>query len=105
MNSIKNITLERIKNLTDNITLEDLMYEINAIAQVLDGVRDEEEGRILLKKNWRRASKNGQNNMDRKGRFALGSHPSVYFQRFHRLCKPIYKDSNFKNSNTILTAA
>jgi predicted transcriptional regulator len=47
MNSIKNITLERIKNLPDNVTLEDLMYEINVIAQVLDGVRDEEEGRTL----------------------------------------------------------
>jgi len=47
MNSIKNITLERIKNLPDNVTLEDLMYEINVIAQVLDGVRDDEEGRTL----------------------------------------------------------
>jgi len=47
MNSIKNITLERIKNLPDNVTIEDLMYEINVIAQVLDGVHDEEEGRTL----------------------------------------------------------
>jgi len=47
MNSIKNITLERIKNLPDNVTIEDLMYEINVIAQVLDGVRDDEEGRTL----------------------------------------------------------
>jgi hypothetical protein len=47
MNSIKNITLERIKNLPDNVTLEDLMYEINVIAQVLDGVRDEEAGKTL----------------------------------------------------------
>jgi predicted transcriptional regulator len=47
MNSIKNITIERIKNLPDNVTLEDLMYEINVIAQVLDGIHDEEEGRTL----------------------------------------------------------
>ncbi len=47
MNSIKNITLERIKNLPDNVTIEDLMYEINVIAQVLDGVRDEEGGKTL----------------------------------------------------------
>ena len=47
MDSIKEAALETIKQLPDECSIEDIMYEINFIAQVLDGLKDAEEGRLL----------------------------------------------------------
>ena len=47
MDSIKKVSIERIKKLPDNCTLEDIMYEINFIAQVLEGLKDAESGRMI----------------------------------------------------------
>ena len=47
MDSIKKVSIARIKKLPDNCTLEDIMYEINFIAQVLEGLKDAESGRMI----------------------------------------------------------
>lgn len=47
MAQLKELAIETIKRLPDESTLEDLMYELNFIAQVLEGLRDAEEGRLL----------------------------------------------------------
>lgn len=47
MASIKEVTIETIKRLPDECSLEDIMYEINFVAQVLEGLRDAENGNFL----------------------------------------------------------
>ena len=47
MIAIKEATIETIRRLPDGCSVEDIMYEINFIAQVLDGLKDAEEGRLL----------------------------------------------------------
>ncbi len=47
MDSLKEATIEIIKRLPDGCSLEDIMYEINLVAQVLDGLKDAEAGRLL----------------------------------------------------------
>ena len=47
MNSIKEVTIETIKQLPDECTIEDIMYKINFVAQVLEGLKDAEEDKLL----------------------------------------------------------
>ncbi|NMC07972.1 MAG: hypothetical protein GYA24_22390 [Candidatus Lokiarchaeota archaeon] len=47
MASIKDAAIEAIKKMPDESTVEDIMYEINFIAQVMDGLRDAESGRTM----------------------------------------------------------
>lgn len=47
MGSLKELTIETIKRLPDECSLEDIMYEINFVAQVLEGLKDAEEGKLL----------------------------------------------------------
>lgn len=47
MSSIKDVTIETIKQLPDECTIEDIMYKINFVAQVLEGLKDAEEGKLL----------------------------------------------------------
>ncbi len=47
MNILKEATIETIKKLPDECSLEDIMYEINFVAQVLEGLNDAEEGNLL----------------------------------------------------------
>lgn len=47
MEPIKEAAIERIKILPDECSAEDIMYEINFIAQVLEGVEDANAGRLL----------------------------------------------------------
>ncbi|HHT9154261.1 MAG: hypothetical protein HZA70_01130 [Planctomycetes bacterium] len=47
MGSLKEVTIETIKKLPDGCSLEDIMYEINFVAQVLEGLKDAEAGRLL----------------------------------------------------------
>ena len=47
MGTIKEAAIETIKQLPDNCSLEDIMYKIDFIAQVLDGLKDAEEGKFL----------------------------------------------------------
>jgi len=45
--SIKQTTLEVVKTLPDNSTLEEIMYQINLAAQTLEGLDDIQEGRTI----------------------------------------------------------
>jgi hypothetical protein len=47
MSQLKEATIEIIKRLPDGCTLEDIMYQINFVAQVLDGMDDAEKGNLL----------------------------------------------------------
>ena len=47
MAAVKEASIETIKRLPDECSVEDIMYEINFIAQVLDGLKDADEGRLL----------------------------------------------------------
>lgn len=47
MDLLKETTIESIKRLPDGCSLEDIMYKINFVSQVLEGLNDAEEGRLL----------------------------------------------------------
>ena len=47
MDSLKEVTIETIKQLPDGCSLEDIMYEINFVAQVLEGLEDAEKGKMM----------------------------------------------------------
>lgn len=47
MQHLKEVTLEVINKLPKECSLEDIMYEINFIAQVLEGVEDADKGALL----------------------------------------------------------
>ncbi|HHT9120200.1 MAG TPA: hypothetical protein ACFYD3_06630 [Candidatus Hypogeohydataceae bacterium YC41] len=47
MSLIKEVTIEAIKKLPEECSVEDIMYEINFVAQVLEGLKDAEEGKML----------------------------------------------------------
>lgn len=47
MLSLRDATIEVIKNLPPSSSLEDIMYEINLAAQVLEGLEDEQEKRTV----------------------------------------------------------
>ena len=47
MNTLKEITIETIKSLPEGCSFEDIMYEVNFVAQVLEGLKDAENGDLL----------------------------------------------------------
>jgi hypothetical protein len=47
MELLKETTIETIKRLPDGCSPEDIMYRINLVAQVLEGIRDAEAGRLI----------------------------------------------------------
>lgn len=47
MTLIKEVSIETIKRLPDDSSLEDIMYEIDFVAQVLNGLQDAENGKML----------------------------------------------------------
>ncbi len=47
MDLLKEATIESIKQLPDGCSLEDIMYKINFVAQVLQGLQDAESGKVL----------------------------------------------------------
>ncbi|OGL46515.1 MAG: hypothetical protein A2161_13190 [Candidatus Schekmanbacteria bacterium RBG_13_48_7] len=44
---LKEVTIETIRRLPDECTLEDIMYQINFVAQVFEGLKDAESGRLI----------------------------------------------------------
>ena len=44
---LKEVAIDTIKRLPDECKLEDIMYEINFVSQVLEGLNDAEEGRLI----------------------------------------------------------
>ncbi len=47
METLKEKTIESIKRLPDNCSIEDIMNEVNFVAQVLEGLKDAEENKLL----------------------------------------------------------
>ena len=47
MDLLKDATIETIKRLPDGCSMEDIMYEIDFIGQVLDGLKDGETGQTI----------------------------------------------------------
>ena len=47
MNAIKETTIKSIQNLPDSCTVEDIMYEINFIAQIYEGLEDSKQGKVI----------------------------------------------------------
>jgi predicted transcriptional regulator len=47
MDLLKEATIETIKRMPDGSTVEDIMREINFVAQVLEGIRDADAGRLI----------------------------------------------------------
>lgn len=47
MELLKEATIETIKRLPAECSLEDIMYEINFVGQVLEGLEDAEAGRLI----------------------------------------------------------
>ncbi len=44
---LKEVSIETIKRLPDDSSLEDIMYEIDFVAQVLKGLQDAENGKLI----------------------------------------------------------
>lgn len=44
---LKEIAIETIKRLPDECSAEDIMYGVNLVAQVLEGLKDAEAGKLL----------------------------------------------------------
>lgn len=47
MDALKEASIERIKQMPDGISVENIMYEINFIGQVLEGIKDADEGKVV----------------------------------------------------------
>jgi hypothetical protein len=47
MELLKETTIEAITRLPDGCSPEDIMYRVNLVAQVLEGIRDAEAGRLI----------------------------------------------------------
>jgi predicted transcriptional regulator len=47
MPTLKDITIEVLKNLSPSASLEEIMYKINLTAQVMEGIQDADQGKVL----------------------------------------------------------
>ena len=47
MTTLKDMTIEVLKNISPSATLEEIMYKINLTAQVVEGLKDAEQGRVI----------------------------------------------------------
>ncbi|HEV7231500.1 MAG TPA: hypothetical protein VGO45_09250 [Bacteroidia bacterium] len=47
MQSLREVSIEVIKSLPDSYSLEEIMYELNLTAQVLEGLSDEEKSKTI----------------------------------------------------------
>jgi predicted transcriptional regulator len=47
MNVLKQASIETIKRLPNECTIDDIMYEINFVAQVYEGLKDADEGKLI----------------------------------------------------------
>jgi len=54
MDTIKETSIETIKRLPDDCSVEDIMYRIDFIAQVVEGLKDAEEGKLLTAEELRK---------------------------------------------------
>jgi hypothetical protein len=47
MPTLKDIATEVLKNISPSASLEEIMYKINLAAQVMEGIKDAEEGNVI----------------------------------------------------------
>ena len=47
MHSAKEATLEAVKSLPDSCSMDDVLYRVYFVSQVLEGLEDAEAGRLL----------------------------------------------------------
>jgi len=47
MNLLKEMAIESIKRLPDGCTVEDIMYRIELVAKVYEGLKDADTGRLV----------------------------------------------------------
>jgi predicted transcriptional regulator len=47
MELIKELSIDTIKRMPDDCTFDDIMYELNFISKVTEGITDSEEGRVF----------------------------------------------------------
>ncbi len=47
MNSIKEASIQTIQKLPDGCSIDDIIYEINFVAQVLEGIKDADDGNTM----------------------------------------------------------
>jgi predicted transcriptional regulator len=47
MPTLKDVTIEVLKNLPPSATLEEIMYKINLAAQVVEGIKDADQGKTI----------------------------------------------------------
>lgn len=47
MSLLKETAIESIKRLPDECTIEDIMYRIDLVAQIYEGVKDADSGRLI----------------------------------------------------------
>ena len=47
MNLLKELSIETIRKMPENVTEEDIIYEIRVIAHILEGLKDVKEGRTI----------------------------------------------------------
>lgn len=47
MPTLKDLSLEVLRNIPATATLEEIMYKINLAAQVMEGIKDAEEGKVI----------------------------------------------------------
>ena len=47
MSALIDVSIETLRRMPENSSLEDIMYEINFVAQVLEGLKASEEGRTI----------------------------------------------------------
>ena len=47
MQTLRDTSIEVIKSLPQTCSMEEIMYQINLTAQVLDGLKDEQEGKTI----------------------------------------------------------
>ena len=47
MPTLKDVTIEVLKNIAPSASLEEIMYKINLAAQVMEGIKDADEGKVI----------------------------------------------------------
>jgi predicted transcriptional regulator len=47
MPTLKDVTLEILKNVSPSASLEEIMYKINLAAQVMEGIKDADQGKVI----------------------------------------------------------
>jgi hypothetical protein len=67
LDALKAATIERIKNLPDGVSVEDIMYEIDFIGQVLEGIQDADKGKTISTEELLARADEWENILIRKG--------------------------------------